>query len=135
MHPSPSNTLLAQILRTAPFLPCCCRAAFDFGTYPPASGHFRRERLEARQNIILELSGLAWREVGTLRAASWGGGPMQTLLQDLRYGIRMLAKWAGFAAIAIVALALGIGATTALFSVINGVLLSPLPFPQSDQLI
>jgi putative ABC transport system permease protein len=60
---------------------------------------------------------------------------MNTLLQDLRYGLRMLVKNKSFTAIAILALGLGIGANTAIFSLVNGVLLRPLPFPDAERII
>ena len=59
---------------------------------------------------------------------------MQTLWQDLRYGVRMLAKNPGFTAVAILTLAVGIGANTAMFSYLNAWVIKPLPYPQADRL-
>ena len=60
---------------------------------------------------------------------------MNTLLQDIRYGLRMLLKHKSFTAVAVIVLGLSIGANTAIFSLVNGVLLRPLPFPDAERII
>jgi predicted permease len=121
---------------------------------------FLRKRLEhelddeLRFHLEMEIAanvqrGVSEAEARRMALASFGGverykeecrdargvGPFEDLGRDIRFGVRMLRKHPGFAGVVVLTLGLGIGATTAVFGAVNGVLLAPLPFADSDRLV
>ena len=88
---------------------------------------------EARRAARLEVGSIdrLKEQVYEVQAGNW----LHSIASDCRYGVRQLRKNPGFATVAILTLALGIGANTALFSVVNGVLLNPLPYPHAEELV
>src|SRR5215472_10960333 len=89
--------------------------------------------LEARRQALIELGGVE--QIKEEVRAIWSDMFLQTFAQDLRYALRMLRKSPGFTTTAVFTLALGIGANTAIFSVVESVMFKPLPFPGAERIV
>ena len=98
-----------------------------------------RERVEGGE-AATEAERAARREFGNVGLVKettrdvWGWQWLENLYEDARFGLRVLGKSPSFSTASILTLALGIGANTAVFTVVNGVLLQPMPFPEPDRL-
>jgi predicted permease len=88
---------------------------------------------DARRQALIKFGGIERTKEGT--RDQFRAGSVEDLIRDLRYGFRALVHAPGFTIVAVLTLALGIGATTAMFSVVNGILLRPLPYPEQNRLI
>jgi putative ABC transport system permease protein len=88
---------------------------------------------EARRAARKDFGNLAWIREET--RAMWGWASAERLVQDVRFGARTLRRHPGFAAVAVITLALGIGATTAILNVVNALMVRPLPLPSPDRLV
>jgi len=91
------------------------------------------EPVEARRQALIKFGGVARAREST--RDEFRLGSIEDFVRDLRYGGRALLRAPGFAVVATLTLALGIGATTAMFSVVNAILLRPLPYPDQDRLV
>jgi len=101
----------------------------------PLAGARVARRWYWRQSLSITVSRLLARSALPSPTPPRTGAPMQGIPQDIRYAVRTLVKAPVFTLIAVVTLALGIGANTAIFTLVNGLLLKPLPFAHPDELM